>query len=93
MAHVMNYAEIEAAAKNGDIIYEESRSFGIIRPLKFDGVDWVGVKHQHFLLMIECDEELCSSYNMYYRCWDKEPTEDEMNNTPWKDNPFNFGES
>lgn len=93
MAHIMNYAEIQSAAKKGNIIYEESRSLGLIRPLKFDGVDFIGVEHKnHFLLPCECDEEQCPSYNLYYRIWDERPTEEEMKNAPWKENPFGFGE-
>ena len=88
MAHVLNYEEIKAAAKKGNIVYEELKTLGIIRPLKFDGVDFVGVNHRCFLLLCECDEEECPSYNQYYRLWDKEPTEDEMKNTPWKEDPF-----
>lgn len=88
MAHVMNYSEIQNAAKNQKTIYEESRTLGIIRPLRFDGFDFVGIKHKHFLLLIECDEEQCPSYNMYYRCWDEEPTQEEMKSTSWKENPY-----
>ena len=91
MPHVMKYSEIVEAAYNGDIIYEESRTLGIVRPLKFDGVDFVGVKHNCSLMLMECDEEECTDYNLFYRCWDKEPSEELMNNTPWKYNPFSEG--
>ena len=83
--HVMNYQEIKDAAGNGRIIYEEMRTTGIIRPLRFDGVDFVGVKHSCYLLLMECDEEHCWDYNRYYRCWNEEPSEELMNSTPWKE--------
>lgn len=88
MAHVMNYAEIKEAARNGSIIYEEMRVTGIVRPLRFDGVDFVGVKHHCYLLMMECDEEACEDYNLFYRCWDEEPSTEMMQSTPWKENPY-----
>ena len=87
MAHVMNYSEILKAANEGKIIYEEVRTTGIVRPLKFDGVDFIGVKHSCYLLLDECDEDRCPDYNLFYRCWDEEPSEELMNNTPWKENP------
>ena len=83
MAHVMNYQEICDAAKNDKIIWEEVRTLGLIRPLRFDGVDFVGVKHSCYLLLCECDED-CEDYNVYYRCWDEEPSEELMNSTEWK---------
>ena len=92
MAHVMNYSEIKEAADKSKIIYEESRTLGIVRPLRFDGVDFVGVKHKCYLLLIECDEETCQDYNLFYRCWDEEPTQELMDSTPWKENPYGFGE-
>lgn len=88
MPHVMNYKEIKDAADSGRIIYEEIRTTGIVRPLRYDGVDFVGVKHNCYLLLMECDEDDCADYNMFYRCWDEEPSEDLMNKTPWKDNPY-----
>ena len=90
MAHVMDYSEICDAAKQDKIIYEESRTLGIVRPLRFDGVDFVGVKHKCYLLLMECDEADCSDYNLFYRCWDEEPSEELMNNTPWKENPYKY---
>ena len=92
MPHVMNYQEICNAAKTGDVIYEESRTLGIVRPLRFDGVDFVGVKHKCYLLLMECDEEECDDYNLFYRCWDQEPSEELMSQTPWKNNPFAYAE-
>lgn len=86
MAHVLNYKEILKAAHDGSIIYEEMRTTGIVRPLKFDGVDFVGVKHNCYRLLMECDEN-CEDYNMFYRCWDEEPSEELMNSTPWKEQP------
>ena len=88
MAHVMNYSEILKAANEGKIIYEEVRTTGIVRPLKFDGVDFIGVKHSCYLLLDECDEDHCPDYNLFYRCWDEEPSEELINNTPWKENPY-----
>lgn len=88
MPHVLNYAEILEAAKNETIIYEEIRSTGIVRPLKFDGVDFVGVKHNCYLLLMECDEETCPDYNMHYRCWSGEPSQKLMNETPWKESLY-----
>ena len=90
MAHVMNYSEICEAAKNNKIIYEENHTLGLVRPMRFDGVDFVGVNHHHYLLLLECDEEDCPDYNLFYRCWDEEPTEEQMKNTPWKENPYKF---
>lgn len=92
MAHVMNYSEILDAANTGKIIYEESKTLGIVRPLKFDGVDFKGIKHNCYLLLMECDEEECVDYNLFYRCWDEEPSQELMDSTPWKENPFGFGE-
>lgn len=88
MPHVLTYDEIMDAADNGKIIYQEIRSTGIVRPLKFDGVDFVGVKHNCYLLLSECNEKECFGYNLHYRCWDEEPTEELMNATPWNANPF-----
>lgn len=90
MAHVLNYSEICDAANNDKVIYEESRTLGIVRPLKFDGVDFKGVKHDCYLLLIECDEEQCEDYNLFYRCWDEEPSQELMDSTPWKENPYGF---
>lgn len=92
MAHVMNYSEICDAAKNGDIIYEESHTLGIVRPLRFNGVDFVGVKHSCYLLLTDCNEKDCPDYNLFYRCWTEEPTEEEMNTVPWKTNPYAYKE-
>lgn len=87
MAHVMNYAEILEAARNNKIIYEESAVLGIIRPLKFNGVDFVGTKHNCRLLLSKCEED-CPDYNLFYRCWDEEPSEELMRSIPWKKNPY-----
>ena len=57
MNHVMNYQEIVEASRTGAIIYEEMRTTGIVRPLKFDGVDFIGVKHNCYLLLLECDDD------------------------------------
>lgn len=88
MAHVMTYKEIEQAAKDQNIIYEESKSLGIIRPLRFDGSAFVGVHHSnYFLLLEECDEKNCIGYNLFYRCWNEEPSVYEMEETKWNSNP------
>lgn len=91
MPHVLNYKEIIDASETGKVIYEEVRTIGIVRPLKFDGTDFSGVKHNCYLMLVECDESSCPDYNLFYRCWDEEPSEELMNNTPWKDNPYNNG--
>lgn len=87
MPHVLNYSEILKAAEEGKIIYEEIRTTGIVRPLKFDGTDFVGVKHNCFLRLCECDGT-CMDYGLFYRCWDEEPSEALMNAIPWKENPY-----
>lgn len=91
MPHVMNYKEILKAADDGSIIYEEIRSTGIVRPLRFDGVDFVGVKHNCYLLLMECDEEDCLDYGVHYRCWSEDPSEQLMKDTPWKDIEVAYG--
>ena len=90
MAHVMNYQEIQIAALNGSIIYEELRRVDRVRPMKFDGVDFVGTDKKCFLLLMECNEEECPDYNFMYRCWDEPPTDELRSSTPWKDNPYPF---
>lgn len=80
MPHVMNYSEILKAAEDRTIIYEEIRATGIVRPLKFDGVDFVGVKHNCYLPISKCNGK---EYNLFYRCWDEEPSEKLMNETSW----------
>lgn len=86
MAHVMTYDEVVAAARNDRPIYEELRR-PHVRKLMFDGVDFSADFHD-YLLLEECDEEGCPDYNWNYRCWDEPPTEEEMLNTPWKQNPY-----
>lgn len=88
MTHVMNYKELVEAFQDGSVVYEESRVLGLIRPLKSDGIDFRGVKHNCFLLLDECNEENCPDYNLFYRCWNEEPSEELMNSTPWKENPY-----
>ena len=93
MAHVMKYPEIVAASRTGAVIYEEVRLKNAVRPLKFDGVDFVGVDDKHcYLLLMECGEEECMDYNLYYRCWDQKPSDEERANVPWKENPYRFFE-
>ena len=87
MAHVMSYQEIKEAAKAGRDIYEEIRVTGIVRPLRFDGIGFTGIKHHCYLTLKECNEEKTSGYNFHYRCWDEEPAEELMNSTPWKSVP------
>lgn len=86
--HVLNYAEICDAANKDQIIYEELRVLGLVRPLKFDGLDFKGVKHNCYLLLMECDEDNCPDYGVHYRCWNEEPSTELMNSTPWKNSPF-----
>ena len=88
MPHVLDYSEILKAAREQTVIYEEIRATGIVRPLKFDGMDFVGVKHSCVRLLSECDESKCHGYNLFYRCWSEEPSEELMNKTPWKINPY-----
>jgi hypothetical protein len=88
MAHVMNYQEILTAAEKRKTIYEELRLKERIRPLRFDGVDFVGVKDNCFLMLMECDEEVCMDYNLYYRCWNKMPSDEERSNAFWKEDPY-----
>ena len=90
MAHIMNYDEILQAAKNGSIIYEEIRNTDRVRPMKFDGVDFVGTEKNCFLLLMECNEEECPDYNFLYRCWNENPTDTMRWGIPWKDNPYPF---
>ena len=91
MARVMTYPDIVAASRSGSIIYEELNGKERIRPLKFDGVDFVGTEDKHhYLLLMECDEEECWDYNLYYRCWDSMPTDEQRANTPWKEDPYGF---
>lgn len=93
MPHVMSYSEIEEAARKGKIIYEEVRLKDYVRPLKFDGVDFVSVEDDHcYLLLLECDDD-CMDYNLYYRCWDEKPSDELRANTPWKENPYRFFET
>ena len=86
MPHVMKYSEIIKAASDGEIIYEENRTLGLVRPLKFDGVDFIGVKHNCYLPLEKCRSD-CRDYNLFYRCWNGEPTEELIHSTPWKDLP------
>lgn len=84
MAHVMSYQEIKEAAKEGRDIYEEIRVTGIVRPLRFDGIGFIGIKHHCYLTLKECNEEKGPGYNLHYRCWNEEPTEKQMDSTPWE---------
>lgn len=91
MPRVMTYQEIVAASRNGSIIYEELNGKQRIRPMKFDGVDFVDIEDKkHYLLLMECDEEECWDYNLYYRCWNGMPTDEERKKAPWKEDPYKF---
>lgn len=91
MSHVLTYSEIVAASRSGDIIYEELNGKQRIRPLKFDGVDFVGTEDpNHYLLLMECNEEDCWDYNLYYRCWDSIPSDELRASIPWKEDPYKF---
>ena len=90
MTHVMTYPEIVEASKNGSTIFEEVRLSDRIRPMKFDGYDFVAVVSNHYLCLAECDEETCMDYNLYYRCWNEMPTDEEREKAEWKANPYEF---
>ena len=94
MAHIMTYEEL-CKLKRGDSVYEEfkeSRNSKIIE-LQFNGLDLStnGLEWRdadHYLLLSECDEEDCPDYNWHYRVWNEMPAEEEINKTPWKDDPY-----
>lgn len=90
MIHVLTYPEILEAANKGAVIYEEHQGKDRVRPMKFDGVDFVALDKSSFLLLMECDEEDCEDYNLYYRCWSDMPSDELRAATPWKENPYKF---
>ena len=86
MAHVMTYKELKRVQPK-QLVFEEVRHFKYkIYTLYFNGLDFTNGKH--YLLMEECDEDMCPDYNWNYRVWDEMPTEKEMDNTPWKEDPY-----
>lgn len=93
MAHVMTYEEL-CKVKKGKPVYEEIRAIKHrIHRLIFNGVDFTDEGKSfkvswHYLCLCECDEENCPDYNWNYRVWNKMPTEKEMDNTPWKEDPY-----
>ena len=86
MAHIMTYEELRSVPLR-HTVYEEIKHVKYkVYPLKYNGIDFTdGV---HYLLMCECNEEECMDYNWNYRVWNEMPTIEEMNNTPWKDDPY-----
>lgn len=86
LPHVMKYEEILEAARNHKPIWEESRNPEYkIRKLIFDGSGFISKREGTYLLLMECDEEVCEDYNFYYRCWNKRPSVEFMKNIPWKE--------
>ena len=90
MTHVMTYPEIVEASNNGSTIFEEVQLSDRIRPMKFDGYAFTGIGSKHYLLLEECDEEHCVNYNLYYRCWNEMPTDEEREKAKWKGDPYKF---
>lgn len=88
MTHVMNYEEIKEAAKKRNIIWEELRGREKLRPMAFNGTDFVGLSEEYYLLLCECDEEDCPDYNWNYRIWNNMPTTLERKNAKWKEDPY-----
>ena len=86
MAYVMNYKELRRVQPK-QLVFEEfkHRKYYVV-PLAFNGMDFVN--GNKFLLMCECDERECLDYNWNYRVWNEMPTEKEMDETPWKDDPY-----
>ena len=87
-AHVMNYDEIVKAAENKNVVWEELRSDEKIRPLCFNGTDFVGLSYEYYLLLCECDEEICEDYNWNYRLWNNLPSSLQRKETKWKEDPY-----
>ena len=85
MAHVMNYEELKKVEVK-HLIFEEVRHIKHkIYTLVYNGLDFTDGKH--YLLKEECDED-CPDYNWNYRVWNEMPTIAEMDNTPWKEDPY-----
>lgn len=93
MAHVMTYKEIIKVQK-GQSVFEELHHIKYkIHKLIFNGVDFTDtgdnfMRCSHYLCVQECDEDECPDYNWNYRVWDEMPTQEEMDNVPWKDDPY-----
>jgi hypothetical protein len=86
MAHVMTYDELKKV-KQRELVFEETRHVKHhVRTLYFNGMDFTDGKH--FLFLSECNEKECPNYNWNYRVWNEMPTEKEMDNTPWKEDPY-----
>lgn len=85
MAHVMNYDELVEAFQSRTIVYEEMRSFRRIRPMRSNGVDFIGVDDQSMLSLMDCDETVKPDYNYYFRVWNENPTDEERAETRWVD--------
>ena len=87
-AHVMTYPEIVQAAENGTVVWEELRDEDKVRPLCYNGTDFVGLSYEYYLLLIECDEKECEDYNWNYRLWNNMPTASQRKEARWKENPY-----
>ena len=93
MAHIMTYSEISKVPQ-GQAIYEEIRHIKYrVHKLIFNGVDFTDtgadyIRSGHYLCLCECDEEDCPDYNWNYRVWNEMPTKEEMDNAPWKSDPY-----
>lgn len=88
MPHVMDYQEIQEAAKANRTIWAENKLLDHCLAMTFDGVDFVNTSVGSFLMLMELNEEECPDYNRNYRCWNEFPGKELMESTPWKDNPF-----
>ncbi len=91
MSSILNYEQL-CKMEIGDTIYEEFKEPHKVIPLMFNGIDFTtnGLpwqKAEHYLLLMECDEDSCMDYNWHYRVWNEYPTEEEMK-TPWKEDPY-----
>lgn len=86
MAHVMTYEELCKIKKN-QLVYKELHYIKHkVYPMAFNGMDFVS--GNNYLLLSECDENNCPDYNWNYRVWNKMPTDKEMDDTPWKKDPY-----
>ena len=88
MAHVMDFNEIKDAASRRVVVWQEFRLQDKLRPMMFNGTDFVGLTEEHYLLLAECDEENCQDYNWSYRVWNNMPNSLERKMNKWKENPY-----
>ena len=87
-AHVMTYDEILTAAENNVVVWEEIRKYETLRPLRFNGNEFIGLTGNPYLLIAECNEEFCYDYNWEYRLWNNMPTAKQRQDAPWKEDPY-----